>query len=195
MVDSAGLNPINDASSCHFITISGVPSPGAIPVDGIHGFERETGWDVKKGKGTQGATLTLKTFPPITGSVAFQLWLPEHFIQWTSFVEILRYNPAKKPTSSSSADALDIWHPSFDDIKLTKVVTHKISPWRHTGRGMYIATIDFIEWQEPPAVSVVSTTNTSKPDVKSDTPGSLPDPIGDQKDTTMGDLWFQGAKP
>jgi hypothetical protein len=192
-VSSSGFNPIENPEASHVFYISGISSPGCIPVDGIHGFERETGWDIKQGKGTQGATLTLKTMPPTKGSIALQFWLPEHFDLWSSFVRLLKYSPAKK--TKDAADAVDIWHPSFVDINLTQVVTEKVSPWRHVGKGLYIVTVDFIEWQNPPPVSIVSTTNAARPDSKGDTPGSPPDPVGDAQQKLIGQLLDQASKP
>ena len=182
-LDSADLNPIQFASDWHYFTIASQRSPGAIPVDGIKGFERETGWDEKKGKGVQGATLTLTTQPPAKGSIELQLWLPQHFTSWEAFLPLLKYDPAKK-SCTDAASAFDIDHPALADLQIHSVVTHKVSPLRHKGRGLYIVTIDLIEWLRPPKVSIAQTTVKSKPDDPTKVPGNPPDPIiaADQAD-------------
>lgn len=159
--NSAQINPIEFADSWHFVTVGGMASPGVIAIDGIRGFDRETGWDKKKGKGTQGATLTLTSFPPAEGSFEFVLWTPDHFIDWQKFLQVLKYDPTKKK-GSGGAEALDIYHPSLADIGISRVVTAKVSPITHKGLGKYVVTVDFIEWINPPKQSVVATTNTSK---------------------------------
>lgn len=191
-LDSSDLNPIAFASDWMFVVIAGTVSPGVIAPDGIHGFERETGWDKKKGKGTQGATLTLTTYPPAEGSIDFQLWLPEHFTQWKAFRSLLKYTTAK--ATPTAADALNIYHPSLADINLSQVVTAKVSPAMHKGRGLYIISVDFIEWLPPPAISVVSTTTSARTDNKGATPGSPTDPIGDAQQKLIGQLLDQAAK-
>ncbi len=172
-------NPIEHAAKWQYITISGaLRSPGVIPPGGINGFERETGWDIQKGKGSQGATLTIKTYPPAEGTIEFTLWKPEHWGQWAAFVLALGYDEARKG-AATRAQARDIYHPSFVPIKLTQVVPHKISPIRHVGKGKYTVSVKFIEWQDPPPVNVSATVNSSKANDASKTPGAPPDPIGD----------------
>ena len=189
---SADINPIDFASDWSFVTMAGVQSPGVIAVDGIRGFERETGWDTKKGKGTQGATLSLTTFPPAEGSIEFVLWLASHFTQWQKFRAGLKYNPGKKQ-SATAADALDIYHPALADLEITQVVTHKISPIYHRGGGRYVVIVDFIEWLKPPPVSIVATTASSKPNDGASSPGSQPDPVGDAQQKQIADLMKKGA--
>lgn len=186
---SVFLNPIAYSASWHYVTIAGMRSPGAIPINGIRGFERETGWDVKKGKGTQGATLSLIQFPPAEGSIDFQLWTAEHFVEWKAFSFLLKYNTTKK----NNSDAFDMYHPSLADLDINSVVTSKISPIRHVGRGLYMVSVDFIEWLPPPPKSVVKTTTKSKPDDKDNTPGAPADPISDANEKQIGILLNQAG--
>jgi hypothetical protein len=182
---SGDLNPIQFAKDWHYIVIAGSRSPGAIAIDGIHGFERETGWDIKKGKGVKGASLTLTTLPPAEGSVDIQLWLPEHFAQWSAFARLLKYDTSK--TSPTAADAVSIEHPSLVDVDVNLVVTRKVHPLRHRGRGLYIATIEFIEWMQPPKMSVVKDTTASRVSNKEETPGDPDDTVGNKIDRQIGE--------
>jgi hypothetical protein len=190
-LDSSDINPIEFANDWQNVVIAGTTSPGAIPIDGIHGFERETGWDKKKGKGASGATLTLTQYPPSEGAIDFQLWLPEHFTQWKRFRALLKYNTTK--TTNTAADALNIYHPALADVGISQVVTHKVSPARHVGKGLYIISVEFLEWIPPPPVSVVATTTTARGDNKSATPGTPTDPIGDAQQKLIGSLLAQAA--
>lgn len=147
------LNPIKYANAWMRFFMNGVQSPGTIPRGGIRGFERKTGWDKKAGKGTKGATLTLKDAPPCEGAITLQLFTPQDFTDWDNFVEtVLSIAPDKQ-----KSEGLSIWHPALQAIGLTNVVVAAFSPPDHQGKGLYHVVISLIEWQQPPAVSVVST--------------------------------------
>jgi hypothetical protein len=159
-----------DVNLWTYFLLRGSPSPGSIPRGGIRGFPRETGWDVKKGKGTKGATLTLKDQPPCEGSITLQLIGPggfyatgqpsTDFAQWDTFVSnVLAISPEQQ-----KAEGLAIFHPAFAAIGLTSVVVKHYTPLEHQGRGLYTATIQMIEWTAPPSVSIVSTVSSNAPD-------------------------------
>lgn len=186
---SEDLNPIEFASDWQVIYIASTPSPGAISVDGIRGFKRETGWDIKKGKGTKGATLTIKDYPPAEGEIEFQLWLPEHFDDWAQFRPLLKFDNAK----ASNANALDIYHPSLADVKINSVVVKNISPIYHRGRGLYVVSVEFIEWFPVPAKSIIKTTSASSPTNKPTTPGDPADPIAEAQQKQIKELMAQAA--
>jgi hypothetical protein len=140
--------------------LSGVPCPGTIPPGGIHGFERETGWDEKAGKGTMGATLTLKTRPPCRGSITSQLFTPQDFTEWDAFVRAV----LSIDSGAQQADGLSIQYPGFSSIGLTVVVVKHWTPIMHVGDGLYQVTVSLIEWSPPPAVSIVATVASTSED-------------------------------
>jgi hypothetical protein len=146
-------SPISHAGRWHTMMIGGLTTPGTIPRGGIRGFKRETGWDKKLGKGTQGATLTLKTMPPVEGEVTLQLFTDQDFADWDQFVsDVLSIQPAKQ-----SAKGLPIYYPGFSSIALTTVVIKDYTGPEHQGKGMYHVKIQLLEWQQPPPKSIVST--------------------------------------
>jgi hypothetical protein len=152
--------------------LKGTPTPGTIPRGGVRGFKRETGWDIKKGKGTRGATLTLKDQPPCEGSITLQLLGPggfygfggslpsTDFAAWDSFVA----NVLSIPAAQQKAEGLAIYYPSLIAIQLTAVVVKHFTPLEHMGKGMYHTEIQLIEWSPPPPVSIVSTPASKSPD-------------------------------
>lgn len=186
---SADLNPIEFPNDSSYVTIAGVNSPGVIAPGGITGFERQTEWDKKKGKGTGGATLTLVQFPPCEGSIEFLLWLPEHWTQWVDFRKALKF------TVQAKADnAVSIYHPSLVDINLSTVVVAKISPITQKGSSrLYSCTVEFIEWIPPPKKSVVKT--PSKGSTSAKTPGAPSDPIADAQQREIAALLKQASAP
>ncbi len=153
-----------------FFKLCGLYSPGTIPRGGIKGFRRQTGWDKKAGKGTKGATLTLKDQPPCEGSIIMQLIGPggyyanglasQDFANWDEFVVGVLSIPAQQ----QQAQGLSIFYPQFLSIDLTTVVVADYTGPEHMGRGLYHAEVKLIEWQPPPDVSIVSTVQATKTD-------------------------------
>jgi len=141
--------------------LSGVPAPGSIPVGGVRGFRRKTGWDIKSGKGTAGATLTRKTAPPVKGSIVSQLFTDEDFAEWDAFCANVLYTPP----GSTATDGLAIYYPQFAAIGLVAVVIEEYSGPEYVGKGMYHAMVELIEWSPPPAASIVATVATTGPDI------------------------------
>jgi len=157
---SPTLDPIKNSNLWHKFQLKGIDSPGTIPKGGVKGFARKTGWDEKKGKGTQGATLTLTSAPPVKGSITLQLFTPTDFSDWDNFVtQVLSINPTQQ-----QAQGLAIFYPAFASIGLTTVVIESYSAPEHQGKGMYHVEIHLIEWQNPPATNITSTASSTAPD-------------------------------
>ena len=157
---SPTISPISNANDWMFFTLAGFNSPGSIALGGIHGFKRETGWDIKKGKGTQGATLTLKDVPPVEGKIVLNLLTDEDFANYDIFVsKVLSISP-----TIQKAQGLTIFHPALASIGLTQVVVKHYTAPREAGKRKYQVEIELLEWQPPPPQSVVSTADKTKPD-------------------------------
>jgi hypothetical protein len=154
------VDPITRAQEWHRFVLKGLDSPGTIPKGGVKGFKRETGWDIKKGKGTAGATLTVKEVPPVTGSFTLQLFTEQDFKDWDRFAsEVLLLDASLQQSSG-----LSVYYPSFGGIALTTVVVHWFTPPMHQGKGLYHAEVALIEWSQPPPVNITSTPATTAPD-------------------------------
>ena len=153
-----------------YFTLSGCKSPGTIVRNGIKGFKRETGWDIKRGKGTQGATLTLKDKPPCEGSITLQLVTAVDFSDWDNFVASILATPEQ----NQQASGLAIFHPQFSSIGLTTVVVKDFTGPEEMRPGLYHATISFIEWSPPPAASIVATVNKTAPDQDNNLAAGVP---------------------
>ena len=184
---SAALNPIQNAEDWDKVQIGLYESPGVCVVSGA---ERKYGWDVKKGKGTQGATLTFNESPPVEFSIKFMLWEIDHFVQWSTFRTLFKYDPTKKATT-----AIDIYHPSLADIDVKSVVCKKIGAIEHEGKQLYSVTVDLIEYHPPPKKSAVSTPDTSKPNANTPGIGTQPDPIADAQQAEIAKLLAEAKKP
>ncbi len=148
------LNPIDNAQSFDKIEIDGDECPGICV---LKGFKRPTEWDVKRGKGTKGGTVTLTQLPPAKGTATFSLWLTEHFSAWATFRRKFKYDPTKK-----TANAVDIYHPWLADLDIISVVTESIGLIEHQGKGLYTIEVELLEYLPPPKASATSTPDGSK---------------------------------
>lgn len=182
-------NPFDNPGAWDVLEVAGVESPGLCKVDG---WKRDFGWDVKKGKGVKGATLTLADYPPAEGSFTFQLWEAEHFERWAEFVDLFRYDRSKKPVK-----ALDVWHPVLAAISVDSVVVKSISGFAHDGKGLYSVKVDMIEYWPPPKKDASSTADAAKnkADKKANTPGKTNDPIADAQQEQIKKLLGEAKKP
>ncbi len=163
------IDPIQDPAAWDAVELAGVEWPYCE----VSGFVRENGWDVKKGKGAYGSTLTFVGLEPVKGSVKFYAWESKHFTDFGQILQLLKYDPAKK-----TPQAVEIYHPALVEVEVTQVVATKIPPWNHDGEGMYTREIEFIEYRPAPKTSAVATPSnaaTSDPN-KSPSSGLQPDP-------------------
>ena len=160
-----------DLGQWESFVLGGIPSPGTIARGGVKGFKRETGWDIKAGKGTKGATLTLKDQPPCRGSFTIQLIGPGGFYSdgsqsldfdlWDSFVSGVL---ASETAQQQQASGLSLYYPGLASLGLSVVVVAHYTGPEHAGKGLYHCTIELIEWSPPPPVSNVATVSSEKAD-------------------------------
>jgi hypothetical protein len=182
-----GLDPVSNPESWFVVTIAGVASPGICLVTG---FKRSAEWDVKKGKGTVGATITYVSKPPAKGSIEFQAWLPRHWDDWDDFLPLFQYDPTKK-----AVQAVDIFHPALADVGIVSVVTEDIGAWEHKGQGLYSRTVSFLEYAPPPAASAVSTPAGAKADTPAASAGTPPPSAADANQQQINTLLQQAQAP
>lgn len=160
------LNPIDNPQSWDYITLGGINSPGLAKVGDV---KRAYDYDVKKGKGSVGATVTFVQKPPVKFSIVFYLWERNHFTEWDTFRENLKYDPTKKAVS-----ALEIYHPSLADVDIHSVVTVSLGGIKHEGNAMYSIAVEFLEYFPPSPKSAVSTPSGSQQYVDYKGPGKAP---------------------
>ncbi len=194
------VNPLRFPQIWDQFSVGGVVNPGVVPPGGLTGFERKYDWDVKKGKGAYGGTVTFTQKPPATGKIKIHLWTISQIDSLESFIPLLQYDPTK-----TTVKAVDIYHPSLALTGVRSVVTEDISPLIHEGQGLYSVTFSFIEYNPPPKASAVSTPTisrlsssraTSASQVAAGQPaGTVRDPISDANETQIALLLRQAGGP
>jgi hypothetical protein len=187
-------SPFQSAADWCHVWIGDVRAPGFLKRGGLQGFDRKTEWDVKKGKGAKGATLSLIQQPPAEGSFTFMINSEEVFQQWAFFLPLLRYDEQ----TGTAADAVDIYYPALAELGIRHVVTKQVGPLVHVGAMLYERTIEFIEWRPVPPLSIVSTPSHANTPTNGLTDV---DPISDAKQAIIAaqnaqiELLNKGAKP
>lgn len=139
-------NPIDNEELYDVIVLAGVRSPGKVT---LSGHEREVGWDVKKGDGQQGASMTLKEAPPGKFTATFELIKDlgqaiDDFAAWEAFLPVLRSSFA-----GTTPKALDAYHPDLALNGFKSVVVAKIGGLQHDGKGGAKVAVEFIEYLPP----------------------------------------------
>lgn len=179
------LSPLRNPEEWDRIEIAGVASPGICDVGKC---KRHNVWDVKRGKGVQGATTTYQGIEPATFEVTFTLWRdpqvtspndPDDFQEWEDFVPLLKYDPSKK-----TIQPVDIYHPSLIPIGIIRVLTEDVGnivAVKPKGSGEYEVEVRFLEYLPPPPVDVSSTPAGSRTTIKK--PGS--DPAAEPEDPAV----------
>lgn len=184
---SGAVNPIEYPEQWDRVVVGGVTSPGKAEVGE---FKRAHEWDVKKGKGTLGATTTFVGRPPAKGTVTFELWTIQHFIDWETFRKALLYDPTKQ-----NVQAVEIYHPSLADIGIHSVVTENVGNAIKAGKGKWTIAVEFLEYFPAPKKSAVSTPSGSTTTTSGSTPGTQPDPIADAQQKEIAALLAEAGKP
>lgn len=149
-IGSDVLDPVTTPEAHDYIQVNGILNPG---IAKLSGFKRDFGWEVKKGKGAKGSTVTLNEYPPAEGTVTLVFWLQDHFEQWREFRDIWDYDPTKKPIK-----AVDIYHPTLADLGINRVVCKSIGAVEPDSTpGLWKVVLTLIEYNPPPKKPAVST--------------------------------------
>lgn len=173
------VNPWGNPEAYDRVTLGGV----TWGLCKISGFKRKHEFDIKKGKGTLGSTITFTGRPPATGTIRFYLIkagadsgdVDDDWQRWDQeMVPALRYDPTKKKVTP-----VDIYNPALARVQITSVVTEAIGPEEDEGDKKWYIDVDFLEYFPAPPASAVSTPTGSK--------GNTPDNGGGQKSPTADD--------
>ena len=184
-MSSGTVDPFSNPQAWDVITVAGVASPGKCDVSDC---KTAYDWDVKKGKGVRGATVTFLGRPPAKFHITFQLWTAAHFAAWDAFRPLFKYDPAKK-----QPNAIDIYHPALADIEISSVVCEGIGTIIHKGGQLYELVIDFLEYLPP--VKSIGTPGKSVYTQLDKGPGTQPTSATDADQKTAADLLKQASAP
>lgn len=162
------MSDFSDLDLYDSILAAGVRSPGVVK---LSGHNRPIGWDVKKGTGQSGASMTRKGKEPVEFTATF--YLVEDVVQginqindWWAFEEVL-----VSTISGPTPKPVDIYHPDLASREITSVVLSELGGFVHDGKGGQTVTIKLTEYFPPKAASAGGSPSGSKTKK-----ASIPDP-------------------
>lgn len=144
--------PMLNPEAFYRAKVGGILTPGVIPPAGVEGWALVFGWDVKKGKGANDATITDKGDEPPKGKIKYQVWRygqngdPDDFADDDAFVRMLI-------SAKANHQALDLSHPIINQLTVSAVVPAEIGQLTDEGRGLWTRTIEFLKWVPQPIAS------------------------------------------
>ena len=128
------------------LVIAGVESPGLCTVESSRPFD----WDVKKGKGSSGATSTYQGKGLAKVKVTLRLWKDyetgvDHYGDYlTRFLPVLF-----DVTQDSKPQAVDVYHPYLAALGISSCTVEEISTPKNNGQGVREVQIDLLEFRQP----------------------------------------------
>ncbi len=178
----------DDPQAYDTVTVGGVVCPGI--VKGVDAFKTKREFDVKKGKGTFGSTITFVGRPPSTGSLTFQFWTKEQETAWIDFRDQFKFDPTKK-----AINAIDIYHPWLAEIDMTSFVCEGIGSVKNVGKFLFEIVVDLLEYFPPPNKNATGTPSGSTSNGKGNSAsGKSDDPIADAQQAEIKKLLAEANK-
>lgn len=138
------MRPSDDTESYDTIVLGTTRSPGTVV---LSGHDRMKNWDVRKAKGSTGASTKLNgddigTFKAVFYLVDDGSAEVSQFDQWDVFERLI-----KSTTDGAKPFALSIYHPDLARNKFTEVSNGGVSGFVHDGKGGATVTVTFIEFK------------------------------------------------
>lgn len=155
------INPLDNPEAYDRVQIGGV----TWGLCKLTGWKRAHEFDVKKGKGTIGSTITFVGRPPAKGTIRFYFYRAgattghtvDDWERWDKeMTPALQYDPTK-----TKVQPVDIYSPLLARLRITSVVTENIGTEEDEGDKKWYIDVDFLEFFPAPAKSAVSTPDGS----------------------------------
>lgn len=134
-------NRVDNEELYERMDLGGVKSPKRVR---LSGHDREIGWDVKKGSGQQGATMTRTSEDPVPFTVECYCVDQEDFDDWDRFVAA-----AESTVAGATPKALDCYHPDLARVRINSVVLKKLLGSTPDDMGGETNRIQLIEYRPP----------------------------------------------
>lgn len=150
------INPLDHEEAYNHIILAGVRSPGIVRK--ITGHDRKVGWDIKKGPGQSGASMTRTSEEPVPFTVEIYLADREDFDAWPAFLALIN-----STVSGPTPKALDCYHPDLVEQGISSVVKDTSFGTEHDGLGGQIKRVRLIEYRPPKAKGGSPSGSKAKP--------------------------------
>lgn len=146
-------NPIDDEELYDVLILGGLASPGKVT---LSGHDRKIGWDVKKGPGQSGASMTRTSEDPVSFTATIDLADQDDFDAWDEYKALI-----DATVSGKTPKALDCYHPDLAEQGIKSVVKDTTQGTQHDGMGGQRKVVKLIEYKPPkPAGGTPSGSNS-----------------------------------
>jgi hypothetical protein len=120
-------------------------------------------WEVKKGKGTDGATTSPQGKDLAKPKITFRFWRGwREGEYWDGYAAWAEYRAAIEPPANGEQSAIVVEHPKFSLAKIRGVVIEKIGDTVDTEGGYGEATVEFLEYRKPKKAATGAPKGASK---------------------------------
>lgn len=139
-------NPVDFPELYEGMYLAGVLSPGKLT---LSGHDRVVDWDIKKGSGQSGATMTKRGEDPIEFTATFYLVQDvsqgiDDFEAWPAFLDLIN-----STVNGKTPKALEVYHPDLIANDIKSIVKKSVGGVVHDGKGGQTITVKFIEYRPP----------------------------------------------
>ena len=147
VLDAVGPDPTQSSfPMVNTISLAGQLMPGRwVLVDA----KKKFGWQIQKGSFLSGAFVLPIGDELVLPKFRVEIW---RSVDYASFREI-RKSLLKKPVvvvgGTTTSKALGIDHPELKDLGVTAVVVNEITPMTNDGTGLWIGTVEFLQYRKP----------------------------------------------
>lgn len=134
------INPITNPDAYDHILLGGIESV----LCEVAGASSPRKWDEQKGYGSSGATIVYTGDGLANFAVKFMFYRTEDFVAWDAFSLQLAKSPSgAKPT------ALDIYHPTLEQLGIVSVVVEDVGQLTQVADGMWVIEVKFKQYRAP----------------------------------------------
>lgn len=113
----------------------------------IEGTPFGNDFDVKKAPGADGAPNKNKGYNPWKPKLSWLLWTQFHWEQYQVMLALYQPKPGK-----IAPPVVRFQHPIFDLYKKNRFKIEHVYPLKHTGQGIWLASLDLLEHFDAPKV-------------------------------------------
>lgn len=150
---SAGMSPWDT------VLIGGTALPGRCSVR----TKKHKRIDIKKSKGSSPPTMTLLGYNPAEVEITVGIWTPDQFRFLSNMMLSLLPKPRTKSSVATSADAVDIYHPSLVLLDIRSVIIEGIEALEQsTPKGLWTTKVRCLEWAPATTSNETSTPQGSQ---------------------------------
>jgi hypothetical protein len=147
------VSPLENAAAYDEITIAGVQLVQADGIVEVTGAARKYSWDAKQAPGSQGSTITYRSWQLAKPKLKFKFWQAAQINGfYQRFVPLLAYDATK-----TDPRPFQVYHPKLFANDIIYLVTEHLGDLEHEGAQLWTITVETLEYRQAKSVDATST--------------------------------------